>query len=62
MLQIDLAQVETVAKELYVRALKQLPPDIKSGFERLSASETHVTAQRVGALLRGIPVLLPTPS
>ena len=47
MLEIDLAQVETVAKELYVRALKQLPPDIKAGFERLLANETQATAQRV---------------
>ncbi len=35
MLKIDIAQVETAAKELYVRALKQLPPDIKAGFARL---------------------------
>jgi hypothetical protein len=40
MLKIDIAQVETVAKELYVRALKLLPPDIKAGFARLSATET----------------------
>ena len=57
MLEIDLAQVETVAKELYVRALKQLPPDIKAGFERLAASETDATAQRVlGTMLTNIAV------
>ena len=44
MLKIDIAQVETAAKELYVRALKQLPPDIKAGFARLSATETDSTA------------------
>ena len=46
MLKIDIAQVETAAKELYVRALKQLPPDIKAGFARLSAAETDSTGQR----------------
>ena len=57
MLQVDLAEIETVAKELYVRALKQLPPDIKSGFERLSSSETHATAQRVlGTMISNIAV------
>ena len=57
MLQIDVAQVETVAKDLYVRALKELPPDIKSGFERLAANETHATAQRVlGTMITNIAV------
>lgn len=55
MLQIDLAQVETVAKELYIRALKQLPPDIKAGFERLAEQETNATAQRVlGTMISNI--------
>ena len=57
MLKIDIAQVETVAKELYVRALKQLPPDIKEGFARLSAAETESTAQRVlGTMVSNIAV------
>ena len=57
MLKIDIAQVETVAKELYVRALKQLPPDIKAGFARLSATETESTAQRVlGTMVSNIAV------
>ncbi|MBA2548196.1 MAG: fumarate hydratase [Burkholderiaceae bacterium] len=57
MLQIDLAQVETAAKELYVRALKQLPPDIKAGFARLSETETNATARRVlGTMLTNIAV------
>ena len=32
---IDLRAVEDAAKELYIRALKLLPPDIKDGFARL---------------------------
>jgi len=48
---IDLATVESVAKDLYVRALKVLPPDIKAGFTRLAAAETAPTAQRVLATM-----------
>jgi tartrate/fumarate subfamily iron-sulfur-dependent hydro-lyase alpha chain len=50
-MKIDLQAVEDVAKELYIRALKVLPPDIKSGFGRLSASETGATAQRILATM-----------
>jgi len=46
-MRVDPAQVEEIARELYVRALKILPPDIKEGFARLTASETDATAQRV---------------
>ena len=42
---VDLAQVEEAAKELYIRALKELPPDIKHGFDRLGAAETDAGAQ-----------------
>ena len=34
-MQVDLDKVEDAARELYVRALKILPPDIKAGFDRL---------------------------
>ena len=50
-LNVDLQMVEEVAKTLYIRALKMLPPDIKSGFARLTASETGVTAQRMLATM-----------
>ncbi len=57
MLKIDLSEVEEAAKALYIRALKQLPPDIKAGFDRLAASETAPTAQRVlGTMLTNIRV------
>ena len=48
---IDLQAVEDAAKELYIRALKLLPPDIKSGFGRLQARETGATAQRMLATM-----------
>jgi fumarate hydratase subunit alpha/L(+)-tartrate dehydratase alpha subunit len=44
---VDLQAVEEAAKELYIRALKRLPPDIKAGFERLAAAETGATARSV---------------
>ena len=56
-MKIDPAQVEDVARELYVRALKILPPDVKSGFERLARDETDATAQGVlGTMIRNIRV------
>jgi fumarate hydratase subunit alpha/L(+)-tartrate dehydratase alpha subunit len=54
---VDLAQVEEAAKELYIRALKMLPPDIKQGFERLSKRETDAGARRMlGTMVRNIAV------
>jgi fumarate hydratase subunit alpha/L(+)-tartrate dehydratase alpha subunit len=57
MLRIDPGLVENVAKELYIRALKILPPDIKQGFDALAARETATTAQNVlGTMIRNIAV------
>src|SRR6187551_1192770 len=56
-LRIDPARVEEAAKDLYVRALKMLPPDIKRGFDALVARETDATAQSVlGVMVRNIAV------
>ena len=44
---VDLSLVEEAACELYIRALKILPPDIKQGFARLDAGETDRTAKSV---------------
>jgi len=56
-MRIDPVQVEEVARELYIRALKILPPDIKEGFKRLAASETDATAQKVlGTMITNISV------
>jgi len=50
-MKIDLPTVEEAAKELYIRALKVLPPDIKSGLTRLQARESAATAKRVLATM-----------
>jgi fumarate hydratase subunit alpha/L(+)-tartrate dehydratase alpha subunit len=56
-MKIDLKQVEEAAKELYIRALKILPPDIKEGFKRLDAGETHATGKAIlGTMIRNIAV------
>ncbi len=56
-MKVDLAQVEEAAKELYIRALKQLPPDIKQGMDRLAASEGDAGARRVlDTMVRNIAV------
>jgi fumarate hydratase subunit alpha/L(+)-tartrate dehydratase alpha subunit len=54
---VDLQVVEEAAKTLYIRALKQLPPDIKQGFDRLLAAETAPTARSVlGTMVQNIRV------
>src|SRR5207237_7522394 len=54
---IDLRQVEEAAKELYIRALKRLPPDVKQGFDALAKSETDAGARRVlGTMIRNIGI------
>jgi fumarate hydratase subunit alpha/L(+)-tartrate dehydratase alpha subunit len=56
-MKIDLKQVEDASKELYIRALKLLPPDIKQGFERLDKTETDATGKSVLAtMIRNIKV------
>ena len=46
-MQVDLDRIEDAARELYVRALKVLPPDVKAGLDRLSGSETSARGKRV---------------
>jgi len=54
---VDLAQVEEAAKQLYIRALKELPPDIKRGFDALAAAESDAGAKRMlGTMIRNIAV------
>ncbi len=50
-MKLDPAAVEEAARELYIRALKVLPPDIKDGFARLTATETDRTAKGVLATM-----------
>jgi len=54
---VDLKQVEEAAKELYIRALKLLPPDVKQGFDVLARGETDAGAKRMlGTMIRNIKV------
>ncbi len=56
-MRIDPSTIENVAKELYIRALKILPPDVKRGFDALAARETAPTAQNVlGTMIKNISV------
>ncbi len=56
-MKVDPLQVEEAAKELYIRALKLLPPDVKQGFDALARTETDAGAQRMlGTMIRNITV------
>ncbi|WP_417252534.1 fumarate hydratase [Castellaniella sp.] len=46
-MKVDLKAVEDSSKELYIRALKILPPDIKEGFRRLLLGETSARAKQM---------------
>jgi tartrate/fumarate subfamily iron-sulfur-dependent hydro-lyase alpha chain len=50
-MRVDLQAVEDAAKALYIRALKELPPDVKQGLQRLQVSETAPTARQVLATM-----------
>jgi len=54
---IDPRTIEETAKELYIRALKILPDDVKLGFDTLAARETVASAKNVlGTMIRNIAV------
>ncbi len=56
-MKVDLQQVEETSKELYIRALKLLPPDVKQGFDALAARESDTGAQRMlGTMIANIRV------
>src|SRR5215468_2939296 len=56
-MQIANDTIEEAAKELYIRALKDLPPDVKRGFDVLAARETGTTAKAVlGTMIENIAV------
>jgi fumarate hydratase subunit alpha/L(+)-tartrate dehydratase alpha subunit len=48
---VELESVEETAKDLYIRALKVLPDDVRQGFDRLQAGETDATAQGILATM-----------
>ncbi len=57
LVKVDLNQVENACRELYIRALKMLPPDIKQGFQRLDSRETNATGKAIlGTMIRNITV------
>jgi fumarate hydratase subunit alpha/L(+)-tartrate dehydratase alpha subunit len=54
---VDPREIEEAAKELYIRALKMLPPDVKQGFDALVRSESDPGAKRMlGTMIRNISV------
>jgi fumarate hydratase subunit alpha/L(+)-tartrate dehydratase alpha subunit len=54
---VEPREVEEAAKELYIRALKLLPPDVKQGFDALAQGETDAGAKRMlGTMIRNITV------
>ncbi|MFZ1910108.1 MAG: fumarate hydratase [Burkholderiales bacterium] len=56
-MKIEPGQIEQAAKELYIRALKLLPPDIKQGFAALAGRESDATAKSVlGTMITNIKV------
>jgi tartrate/fumarate subfamily iron-sulfur-dependent hydro-lyase alpha chain len=56
-MRIDPSAIESIAKELYIRALKILPDDVKAGFAALAERETQPLAQGVlGTMIRNIAV------
>ena len=56
-MQVDLKAVEDAAKDLYIRAVKVLPDDVKQGLQRLAASETNARAKQVlGTIVTNIRV------
>ena len=60
-MQLDLKAIEAAAKELYVRALKALPPDVKAGLAALEQRESGRTARQVlGTMVRNIAVAVAT--
>ena len=50
-MQLDLTEIEEIAKLLYIRALKLLPDDIKDGFVRLQRCETDPTGRSLLATM-----------
>ncbi|TAK85862.1 MAG: fumarate hydratase [Betaproteobacteria bacterium] len=56
-MKVDPRQVEQAAKELYIRALKLLPPDVKQGFDAAAKAESDAGARRMlGTMIQNIAV------
>lgn len=46
-MELNLKEVEEISKTLYIQALKLLPDDVKSGFDRLLRDETNDTGKAI---------------
>ncbi|MBL8381314.1 MAG: fumarate hydratase [Burkholderiales bacterium] len=56
-MRLEPAAIEDAARELYIRALKLLPPDVKAGFARADSAESDATAKGIlGTMLANIRV------
>src|ERR1700751_5768136 len=56
-MRIDIPTIEETAKELYIRALKIRPDDVKRGFDALASRETVASARDVlGTMITNIAV------
>jgi tartrate/fumarate subfamily iron-sulfur-dependent hydro-lyase alpha chain len=56
-MKIEASTIENAARDLYIRACKVLPDDIKRGFDQLAATETVGVAKNVlGTMIRNIAV------
>jgi fumarate hydratase subunit alpha/L(+)-tartrate dehydratase alpha subunit len=54
---VDVTEVEEAAKQLYIRALKLLPPDVKQGLDALARGETDATARGIlGVMVKNVAV------
>jgi tartrate/fumarate subfamily iron-sulfur-dependent hydro-lyase alpha chain len=53
----DYSLIQTIAKELYIRALKILPPDVKAALQRAHKAESHSGAKKIlSTMLQNIDV------
>jgi len=54
---IDYSLIQSIAKELYIRALKILPPDVKTALQRAHKAESHPGAKQIlSTMLQNIDV------
>jgi tartrate/fumarate subfamily iron-sulfur-dependent hydro-lyase alpha chain len=54
---LDYSLIQSIAKELYIRALKILPPDVKAALQRAHKAESHPGAKQIlSTMLQNIDV------
>ncbi|MDE8346159.1 MAG: fumarate hydratase [Acidocella sp.] len=54
---LNLKEIEDISKTLYIRALKLLPDDVKTGFDRLLRDETNDTGKAIlGTMIQNVAV------